>query len=97
MSRILKLGFVLLVMAAGLAFHLRNDHIVEFDFYLGIISLPFSLYVIGALCIGALLGILSVLPRLFRLKRETARLQRHLKVNEAELSNLRVIPIRDNH
>lgn len=97
MSRILKLGFVLLVMAAGLAFHLRNDHPVVLDFYLGSISLPFSLYVIGALCIGALLGILSVMPRLFWLKRENASLQRHLKVNETELNNLRVIPVRDNH
>lgn len=97
MSRILKLGFVLLVMVAGLAFHLRNDHPVALDFYLGSISLPFSLYVISALCIGALLGILSVMPRLYWLKRQNATLQRHLKINETELNNLRVIPVRDNH
>lgn len=97
MSRILKLGFVLLVMVVGLAFHLRNDHPVMLDFYLGSVSLPFSLYVIGAVCIGALLGILSVLPRLFWLKRENASLQRHIKINETELNNLRVIPVRDNH
>ncbi len=97
MSRILKIAFVLLVMVAGLAFHLRNDHPVDLDFYLGVISLPFSMYVIGALCIGAVLGVLSVVPRLLWLKRENARLQRHLRVNEKELNNLRVIPVRDSH
>lgn len=97
MSRILKFGFVILVMVVGLAFHLRNDHPVELDFYLGIISLPFSMYVFGMLCIGVLLGLLSVLPKLFWLKRENGRLQRHIRVNEKELNNLRVIPVRDNH
>jgi len=97
MSRILKFGFVLLVLVIGLAFHLRNDQLVNLDFYLGIVSLPFSFYVIAALCIGALLGGLSVLPRLLWLKRENARLKKHLQVNEKELNNLRVIPVKDTH
>jgi putative membrane protein len=97
MSRILKFVFVLLVMIIGLAFHLRNDQPVDLDFYLGSISLPFSLYIIVALCVGALLGGLAVLPRLLRLKTENARLRKHLQVNEKELNNLRVIPVKDTH
>jgi len=81
----------------GLAFHLRNDQLVDLDFYLGSVSLPFSFYVITALCMGALLGGLSMLPRLLWLKRENARLQKRLRVNEKELDNLRVIPVKDTH
>ncbi len=80
-----------------LAFHLRNDHPAVLDFYLGSIDLPFSLYVISALCLGAILGVISVLPRLLWLRRENARLRRNIKVNETELNNLRVSPVRDNH
>lgn len=97
MTRILKLGFVLLVLLIGLAFHLRNDQLVDLDFYLGSVSLPFSFYVIAALCTGALLGGLAMLPRLLWLRRENARLQKHLRVNEKELNNLRVIPVKDTH
>lgn len=97
MSRILKIVLVILVMLAGLAFHLRNDHAVDLDFYLGVINLPLSLYVIGALCFGAILGVLTALPRLIRLRRENSRLQKHLRISEKELNNLRVIPVRDSH
>jgi putative membrane protein len=97
MSRILKLAFIVLVLLVGLAFHLRNDHTVGLDYYLGVINLPFSLYVIAALCLGAILGVASVLPRYLWLKRENARLQRRIGVTEKELDNLRVIPVRDNH
>jgi putative membrane protein len=97
MSRILKFSFVLLVMLVGLAFHVRNDQLVDLDFYLGVISLPFSLYIIVAICLGAVLGWLAVLPRLIGLKRENARLQKHIQVNEKELNNLRVIPVKDTH
>jgi putative membrane protein len=97
MSRILKFCFVLLVLLVGLAFHMRNDQLVDLDFYLGVISLPFSLYVIAAICLGTLLGWLAVMPRLIALKRENARLQKHIRVNEKELNNLRVIPVKDTH
>lgn len=97
MSRILKFAFVLLVLLTGLAFHLRNDQPVSLDFYLGSVSLPFSFYVIAALCVGALLGGLSVLPRVLWLKRENGRLKKNLQINEKELNNLRVIPVKDTH
>lgn len=97
MVRILKVCFILLVLVVGLAFHARNDQLVDLDFYLGVISLPFSLYVIVALCVGAVLGWLALLPRLLALKRDNARLQRNLRVNEKELNNLRVIPVKEPH
>jgi len=97
MTRILKFGFLLLVMFIGLAFHLRNNQPVDLNYYLGSISLPFSFYVIASLCLGALLGGLAVLPRLLWLRRENSRLRKRVQVNEKELNNLRVIPVKDTH
>ena len=95
MSRILTFCFVLVVMVAGLAFHLRNSQMVNLDYYLGSVELPFSLTVIAALCLGALLGVLACLPLLIKLKRKNVRLAKQVRVSEKELDNLRVIPLKD--
>ena len=62
MLRIIKFLFVLSIVVIGLAVHLRNDQAVFFDYYLGGLELPFSLFLIMALCLGALLGIAASLP-----------------------------------
>lgn len=97
MSRILTFFFVLVVMVAGLAFHLRNSQAVNLDYYLGSMELPFSLTVIIALCFGAALGVLACLPLIVKLKRKNVRLMKQVKVSEKELNNLRVIPLKDAH
>jgi len=95
MSRFISLLLVLAVILSGLAVHLRNDQPVLFDYYLGSVELPFSLFIILSLCAGALLGILASLPHLFRLKREKARLLRQVRLAEKELDNLRIDPVKD--
>ena len=97
MSRILTFCFVLFVMVLGLAFHLRNSQLVNLDYYLGSLELPFSLVVITALCLGALLGVFASMPLLIKLKRRNAKLSKQVKVSEKELNNLRVIPVKDAH
>lgn len=97
MQRILIFCFVMIVMVIGLAFHLRNNQVINLDFYLGNVEMPFSLSVIIALCLGALLGVLASMPLLIKLKRQNAKLSKRVKVSEKELNNLRVIPVKDNH
>ncbi len=97
MTRFAKILLVLIIILSGLAVHLRNDQAVLFDYYLGSIELPFSLFMILALCTGAVLGILATLPHLLRLKQEKARLLRKVKFSEKELDNLRVIPVKDQY
>jgi uncharacterized integral membrane protein len=65
----LKLLSVLVALAAavaGLAFHSRNHQPVWLDLYLTRLEVPFSLTVVGALIIGALLGVLAMMPALLR-------------------------------
>jgi uncharacterized membrane protein YciS (DUF1049 family) len=95
MLRIIKFLFVLIVIIAGIAVHLRNDQLVPFDFYLGIIELPFSLYLVISICMGAIAGIVAAMPTIIRLGHERSRLASRVRLNEKELETLRVIPIKD--
>jgi putative membrane protein len=95
MLRILKFLFFLVIVLSGLALHLRNDQPVLFDYYLGSVELPFSLFLILALCTGALLGIAASLPTLMKLSKEKAGLVMRVKLSEKELNNLRVIPVKN--
>lgn len=95
MSRIIKLLFFLGILVIGLAFHVKNDQLVNLNYYMGSIELPVSLLVISSLLVGALLGILASLTFVAKLKRENARLARLVRVTEEEVNNLRAIPIKD--
>lgn len=95
MLRIIRFLFVFLIILSGLAIHLRNDQAVLFDYYLGSIELPFSLFLIGALIIGTVLGIVACLPALMRLSQENRALTARIRISEKELDNLRTIPTRN--
>jgi hypothetical protein len=47
--------------------------------------------------VGVVLGILASLGSIIKLRRERARLKHAVKMAEAEVNNLRSIPIRDAH
>ena len=82
MSRIIQLVFILLVLLAGTAFHLRNDQPVALDFYSGVLELPFSVWILLALTVGAVLGLLACLPAMVSGRIQIARLRRRLLVHE---------------
>ena len=76
---IFKIVLILFVILIGLAFHLRNEQLVVIDYYLGSNEIPLSLALATALFIGAILGVLSGLPILIKLKRGKAKLGRQVK------------------
>ncbi len=81
---IVRLALILLVVVAGLAFHVRNDQLVVVDFYLGNYEIPLSLALAIALLGGAVLGVLSGLPSWLKLKRAKSRLGRQLKAHQPD-------------
>lgn len=95
MLRILKLLLFTSVILIGIAIHLRNDQLVTLDMYLGIVELPFSIFLVCALIVGAVLGVLATLPTVLKLGREKSRLMTQIKLSEKELDTLRVIPLKD--
>lgn len=95
----LILIFVLLlaVFVLGLSFYFRNDQLVVFDYFLGSKEYYFSFWLLGAMSIGIVLGWLTITPVVLKLKRHNMKLLRQAKVNEKEINNLRVIPLKDTH
>ncbi|MEX2353487.1 MAG: LapA family protein [Gammaproteobacteria bacterium] len=95
MLRIIRFIVILVIILAGLAIHLRNDQPVSLDYYLGQLELPFSLFLILGVCSGIVLGMLAGLPLLIRIKRDRDKLASRIRMNEKELDNLRVIPVKN--
>jgi len=95
MLRIIKILLFILIILSALAVHLRNDQSVSFDYYLGSVDLPFSLFLVTAVCLGAVLGMIAILPSLIRLEREKSSLSSKMRLTEKELDTLRIIPVKD--
>ena len=94
--RFLKLLFILLVMLVGAAFAVMNAEPVQLNYYFGSRELPLSVVLVGAVCVGALFGILAGLGAIARLKRENAALHRRARIASQEVNNLRTIPLKDH-
>ena len=95
MSRIARLILVLAVLLFGLAFHLKNNQLIELNYYVGAIEVSLSLMVVLVLCLGALLGVLASMPIIIKLKRQKMKLEKQIRNSEKEINNLRVLPVKD--
>lgn len=74
LTRYLGLLFKLLVFLLVLGFALKNSHTVIFYSYLDYVWQAPLIVMLGlAFVLGALMGVLALLPMLFRLRRENAR------------------------
>lgn len=97
MTRVLGLVFFLVLVIAGLSFAVLNADPVHLNYYFGSRTVPLSVALVTALFLGAVLGVVSSLGIVFKLKREIARLRKAVKLAEKEVLNLRSIPIKDVH
>lgn len=97
MKRIIGLLILLLALVTGLAFAVMNAGDVELNYYYGITTVPLSLALVVSLSVGAVLGVVSSMGLVLGLKRENAKLKRHIRSAEKELVNLRTVPLKDVH
>ena len=97
MRRLLGLAAILLIILFGLSFSLLNATRVDVDYYFGTVGMPLSLALVAALIVGAVLGVLSALGVVLGKQRELYRLRKRVRNSEKELSELRRLPLKDNH
>jgi len=95
MQRIITLIIFIAVFAAGAAFSAINNGPVELNYYLGTITLPISVVVIGSIVTGIILGALAIFIGTLGLRYENRRLNKKIAVNEQEINSLRILPIKD--
>lgn len=69
----------ILIFVVVLGFALQNSQVVTLHYFLGYVwEGPLVVLLLAAFVLGALFGLLALLPTLFRLRRERIRLRREL-------------------
>jgi putative membrane protein len=97
MSRIFYAIAVFIIILVGILFAVLNSEPVKLNYYFGFRETPLSLALMLFLFLGAILGVLASLGLILRSRREVARLRKMAEVAEKEISNLRAIPIKNQH
>jgi putative membrane protein len=96
MLRWIAVIILLCVFALALLLAYANDATVTLDYLAGKLQVHLSSALLAAAVVGWLLGILSSLLVIFRLKREAWRLKRSVRDAEAEIRNLRNLPLKND-
>jgi putative membrane protein len=88
-TRYLGLALKLLVFLLVLGFALKNSHPVIFYSYLDYVWQAPLIVMLGlAFVLGALTGVLALLPTLFRLRREATRTARAIEADTATQTDM---------
>ena len=95
MIRLLKILFILLVILIGIFFTLQNPGMVPVDLYYFQFSAPLSLILLACLLIGVVLGWLLAILRMLPRIRSYRQMKKKYADAEAEITNLRKLPITD--
>ena len=92
LTRYLWLAAKLLVFLLVLGFALKNSHSITFYSYLGYVWQAPLIVMLGlAFVLGALTGVLALLPALFRLRRELARKPQLVDVDTTTQTDMPVV------
>ena len=94
--RLIRLILFLLVMLVGAVLAVMNADLVNLNYYFGSRELPLSVLLVGAVFVGAVLGMVAGLGGMMRVKRENADLRRQARLASEEVNNLRSLPIKDH-
>ena len=97
MKRIIYLILTLVVTLFTVTFTLLNSQPVKVNYYFGSYEIELLIVVVICLVIGAFLGIMAALGKMFSLKQEMSRKEKKIKITEKELENLRSLPLKDEH
>ncbi|HEX7031273.1 MAG TPA: LapA family protein [Gammaproteobacteria bacterium] len=98
MSRIFLIALVfILVLILGIGFTALNAAPVTLDYFLGRMETTLPWVMLFALAGGFALGLVVAGLALFGARRDARRLRKQLRALEAEVTNLRNLPIRNAH
>ncbi len=96
MLRKLLIGLLVVLFAAvAIIFAWLNPEVVKLDLAFASFEIAIATAVIAGLAVGWLFGLFCVGAYLVSVMRERRRLKKALRLAEAEVSNLRGLPMRD--
>lgn len=88
---------MLLVIAFTVSFALLNNQSVAVDYYFGTLELPLTALIFLALVAGWCLGGLSFFKYIVKIKLESREANRAANLAEAEVKNLRKLPLKNDY
>ena len=89
--------FWVFIILLGLTFAALNSQKITLNYYLDTQTIHLPLLILVTLLIGAMLGVIAMLPSLIKNKHAARRLKSQVRHIEQEVQNLRTIPIKDVH
>ena len=97
MMRYIIYIFWIIIVLIGITFASLNSQKLAINYYVNTATVHLPVLLLIALVIGALLGVIAMLPSVVRSKGSNRRLKQRVKQIEQEVQNLRAIPIKDSH
>lgn len=88
--------FFILLLLVGVGFAALNATEIQLDYFFGQATMTLPWIVLGATGIGFLFGLLVSGVAIFRARAETRRVRKERRLMEAELKNLRSLPLRNS-
>jgi len=95
MGRALVVILVVVTAVLGATIGYFNAQPVVFNYLIGEAELPLIALIMGELAVVVILALLVCAGRMFALRGEIGRLRKQLRDAEAELKNLRNLPLKD--
>ncbi|HID80806.1 MAG TPA: LapA family protein [Chromatiales bacterium] len=96
MNALFKIFLLSATVLLGIIFTVQNPGKVTINYYFSSIEAPISLVISVSLLLGAILGWMIAWSRALGKQRRYRQMQKKLTAAEAEISNLRKLPIRDD-
>lgn len=97
MVRIVYSFIFLVLVIFGIVFAVLNAEPVKLNYYFGSQEVPLSLIIVFAMIVGAILGVVASASMIISNQLEAKKLRKSVELAEKEVTNLRAIPIRDDH
>jgi len=86
--RLITYAFWILVVLIGASFAVINSHTVTIHYYVGSINVYVPLLLLVELAIGALLGIVAMMPKHIKVKNSARKSRQRIKKLEQEVKSL---------
>jgi putative membrane protein len=85
----------LLLVIIAIIFAIMNSENIILHYYFNSVTMPLSLALACAICLGSLLGIIASLKTILKLKYKQKHLKHELELAKQQIANLRELPLRD--
>jgi len=95
MKRILYLIVIILIAIFTISFTLLNSQPVTVSYYFGRYEVDLLVVIVICFTLGAVVGVFSVLGKMFSLKHEVIKKEKEIRITEKEVENLRSLPLKD--